>query len=106
MDPLRARHPHDAWKTVVNDGIKAFNAQIGRRPRKLPMWIMLSGAPKQSDGKSCGYCVMKYMKDICKDSSLDFRNKYRARRKDTYTQMELDEVREELASHVLEWLFD
>ncbi|PQQ17856.1 hypothetical protein Pyn_24435 [Prunus yedoensis var. nudiflora] len=54
-------------------GIKAFNAQIGRRPRKLPMWIMLS---------------------------------YRARRKDTYTQMELDEVREELASHVLEWLFD
>ncbi|PQQ18057.1 hypothetical protein Pyn_05764 [Prunus yedoensis var. nudiflora] len=27
------------------------------------------------------------------------------RRKDTYTQMEL-EVREELATHVLEWLFD
>ncbi|XP_021812803.1 uncharacterized protein LOC110755823 isoform X2 [Prunus avium] len=27
---------------------------------------------------------------------------YRARRKDTYTQMELDEVREELATHVLE----
>ncbi|PQQ15699.1 imidazole glycerol phosphate synthase hisHF chloroplastic-like [Prunus yedoensis var. nudiflora] len=33
-------------------------------------------------------------------------NEYGARRKDTYTQMELDEVREELASHVLEWLFD
>ncbi|CAL9001003.1 unnamed protein product [Prunus brigantina] len=106
MDPLGARHPHDAWKTVVNDGIKAFNAQIGRRPRKLPTWIMLSGAPKQNDGKSCGYCVMRYMKDICQDSSLEFRNKYRARRRDTYTQMELDEVREELASHVLEWLFD
>ncbi|BFG35046.1 hypothetical protein CerSpe_213200 [Prunus speciosa] len=36
---------------------------------------------------------------------LDFEIQYRAR-KDTYTQMELDEVREELASHVLEWLFD
>ncbi|CAL8988611.1 unnamed protein product [Prunus brigantina] len=34
-----------------------------------------------------------------------FKEHYRARR-DTYTQMELDEVREELASHVLEWLFD
>ncbi|KAH0987949.1 hypothetical protein GBA52_015126 [Prunus armeniaca] len=27
---------------------------------------------------------------------------YRARRKDTYTQMQLDEVREELATHVLD----
>ncbi|KAL6272413.1 hypothetical protein ACE6H2_023105 [Prunus campanulata] len=42
MDPLGARHPHDAWKAVVNDGIKAFNAQIGRQPRRLPAWIMLS----------------------------------------------------------------
>ncbi|KAL6289191.1 hypothetical protein ACE6H2_006701 [Prunus campanulata] len=32
--------------------------------------------------------------------------KYRARRNSTYTHMELDEVREELATHVLEWLFD
>ncbi|KAH0987707.1 hypothetical protein GBA52_014884 [Prunus armeniaca] len=34
--------------------------------------------------------------------------KYRARRKDMYTQMklELDEVREELATHVLKWIFD
>ncbi|VVA38858.1 PREDICTED: PRUPE_7G026800 [Prunus dulcis] len=73
MDPLGARHSQDAWKTVLNNGIKAFNAQIRGRPRKLSTWIMFS---------------------------------YRARRKDTYTQMELDEVREELATHVLEWLFD
>ncbi|PQM33928.1 uncharacterized protein Pyn_17635 [Prunus yedoensis var. nudiflora] len=38
--------------------------------------------------------------------ALKLAKRYRARRKDTYTQMELDEVREELASHVQEWLFD
>ncbi|ONH94713.1 hypothetical protein PRUPE_7G026800 [Prunus persica] len=64
MDPLGARHPQDAWKAVLNNGIKAFNAQIKRRTCKLPTWIMFSGAPKQSDGKSCGYFVMRYMKDI------------------------------------------
>ncbi|PQQ19950.1 hypothetical protein Pyn_18830 [Prunus yedoensis var. nudiflora] len=31
---------------------------------------------------------------------------YRARRNNTYTHIGLDEVQEELAIHVLEWLFD
>ncbi|PQQ05226.1 E3 ubiquitin-protein ligase BRE1-like 1 [Prunus yedoensis var. nudiflora] len=31
---------------------------------------------------------------------------YRARRNNTYTHIGLDEVQEELATHVLEWLFD
>ncbi|XP_034227574.1 uncharacterized protein LOC117636955 [Prunus dulcis] len=79
MDPLGARYPHDIWKRI--------------------------GAPKQADGKTCGYCVMRYMKEICEDSSLAFRTKYASRRKKVfYTQMELDKVRDEWAHHVLEWI--
>ncbi|CAB4313448.1 unnamed protein product [Prunus armeniaca] len=39
-------------------GIKQFNAEKGRGLRRPPTWIMLSGAPKQANGKTCGYCVM------------------------------------------------
>ncbi|KAH0976954.1 hypothetical protein GBA52_026673, partial [Prunus armeniaca] len=69
-------------------GIKQFNAEKGRGLRRPPTWIMLSillnaecilcimyGAPKQANGKTCGYCVMRYMKEICEDSSLAFRTK-------------------------------
>ncbi|PQQ04178.1 uncharacterized protein Pyn_14040 [Prunus yedoensis var. nudiflora] len=60
MDPLGARHPHDAWKTVWDQSFQCAN------------WETNLGAPKQSDGKSCGYFVMRYMKDICKDLPLNF----------------------------------
>ncbi|CAL2259006.1 unnamed protein product [Prunus armeniaca] len=56
-------------------GIKQFNAEKGRGLRRPPTWIMLSGAPKQADGKACGYCVMRYVKEICEDSTLAFRTK-------------------------------
>ncbi|VVA33316.1 PREDICTED: PRUPE_7G026800 [Prunus dulcis] len=36
MDPLGVLHPHNVWKPI--------------------------GAPRQADGKTCGYCVMRYMK--------------------------------------------
>ncbi|KAI5334160.1 hypothetical protein L3X38_024293 [Prunus dulcis] len=54
------------------NGIKQFNAEKGRGLRRPPTWIMLSGAPKQANGKTCGYCVMRYMKEICEDSTLAF----------------------------------
>ncbi|CAB4283012.1 unnamed protein product [Prunus armeniaca] len=68
MDPLGACHPHEVWKRI--------------------------GAPKQANGKTCGYCVMWYMKEICEDSTLAFRTKYArsGKKKAFYTQMELDEV--------------
>ncbi|KAH0996445.1 hypothetical protein GBA52_020309 [Prunus armeniaca] len=72
MDPLGARHPHDVWKRIINAGIKQFNAEKGRGLRRPPTWIILSGPSKQADGKTCGYCVMRYMKEICEDSTLAF----------------------------------
>ncbi|KAI5322805.1 hypothetical protein L3X38_031877 [Prunus dulcis] len=106
MDPLGARHSHDVWKRIVNAGIKQFNAEKGKGLRRSSTWIMLSGTPKQADGKTCGYCVMRYIKVICEDSSLAFRTKYARSGKDKefYTQMKLDEVRDEWACHVLEWI--
>ncbi|CAL9000705.1 unnamed protein product [Prunus brigantina] len=86
MDPLGARHPHDVWKRIVNTGIKQFNAEKGRGLRRPPTWIMLS------------VCV-KFVK--IQPLHFELRN---GKKKAFYTQMELDEVRDEWACHLLEWI--
>ncbi|KAI5316297.1 hypothetical protein L3X38_036004 [Prunus dulcis] len=55
------------------------------------------GAPRQADGKTCDYCVMQYMEDICEHSSFAFQTKYArsGKKKRFYTQTELDEVQDE-----------
>ncbi|BFG30077.1 glycine-rich RNA-binding protein 4 mitochondrial isoform X2 [Prunus yedoensis var. nudiflora] len=49
-----------------------------------------------------GFGFVTYKSDVEAQKALKAMNgRCRARRKDTYTYMELDEVREELATHVL-----
>ncbi|CAL8162394.1 unnamed protein product [Prunus armeniaca] len=73
-----------------------------KRPgRKAPIWKTLPGTPKQPSSVECGYYVMRFMRDIIMDPSLEFEKKF-AKGKDQapYPQAAIDEVRKEWAEFV------
>ncbi|CAL9025223.1 unnamed protein product [Prunus brigantina] len=60
-------------KNMLNNAIKMYNSHIGRQGRKATIWKTLLGTPKQPSSVECGYYVMRFMRDIIMDPSLDLR---------------------------------
>ncbi|BBG96919.1 hypothetical protein Prudu_005880, partial [Prunus dulcis] len=48
----------------------------GRQGHKAPIWKTLQGTPKQPNSVECGYYVMRFMRDIITDPSLEFEKKF------------------------------
>ncbi|PRQ38468.1 putative Ulp1 protease family catalytic domain-containing protein [Rosa chinensis] len=101
MDPLKRRLCTGEWKNIVDNGIKIHNAQLKRQGRKTTTWKNCAGIPEQKTDKDCGYYVMRYMKEIVEDKSLDFFTKWERRGKTTYTQEDIDVVRNEWAKFMV-----
>ncbi|CAL2270856.1 unnamed protein product [Prunus armeniaca] len=102
LDPLpRNRVVDEEGKNIVNSAIKIYNSHIGRSGRKAPIWKTVPGTPKQPSSVECGYYVMRFMRDIIMDPSLEFEKKF-AKGKDQapYPQAAIDEVRKEWAEFV------
>ncbi|CAL8163107.1 unnamed protein product [Prunus armeniaca] len=102
LDPLPGNRVVDEeGKNIVNSALKIYNSHIGRPGRKAPIWKTLPGTPKQPSSVECGYYVMRFMRDIIMDSSLEFEKKF-AKGKDQapYPQAAIDEVRKEWAEFV------
>ncbi|CAL2256472.1 unnamed protein product [Prunus armeniaca] len=102
LDPLPGNRVVDEeGKNIVNSALKIYNSHIGRPSRKAPIWKTLPGTPKQPNSVECGYYVMRFMRDIIMDPSLEFEKKF-AKGKDQapYPQPAIDEVRKEWAEFV------
>ncbi|CAL2248333.1 unnamed protein product [Prunus armeniaca] len=102
LDPLPGNRVVDEeGKNIVNSALKIYNSHIGRPGRKAPIWKTLPGTPKQPSSVECGYYVMRFMRDIIMDPSLEFEKKF-AKGKDQapYPQATIDEVRKEWAEFV------
>ncbi|CAL2271934.1 unnamed protein product [Prunus armeniaca] len=102
LDPLPGNRVVDEeGKNIVNSALKIYNSHIGRPGRKAPIWKTLPGTPKQPSSVECGYYVMRFMRDIIMDPSLEFEKKF-AKGKDQapYPQAAIDEVRKEWAEFV------
>ncbi|XP_042396831.1 uncharacterized protein LOC121986977 [Zingiber officinale] len=71
LDSMSNRNRDDAWKTMVTNGVKMYNASKGIA--KAPGFKQLTGNLKQSGSVECGYCVMRYMKEIveCENPQLE-----------------------------------
>ncbi|XP_042424880.1 uncharacterized protein LOC122012415 isoform X2 [Zingiber officinale] len=97
------RNRDDAWKTMVTNGVKMYNASKGIA--KASGFKQLMGNLKQSGSVECGYCVMRYMKEIveCKNPQLEkmfagtIKNQY-------YNQSQYDEVRSEWSEFIYSYL--
>ncbi|WCJ40461.1 hypothetical protein M5689_021377 [Euphorbia peplus] len=103
FDPLRPRLPAtNEWTDVVNNAVKFYHAQ--KAPKKKVMitvkWTALLGIPKQWNDKTCGYFILRYMRDIVSGKGLPALNKWFKRSGLVYTQPEIDEVRSELAEEI------
>ncbi|KAI5334508.1 hypothetical protein L3X38_024641 [Prunus dulcis] len=76
LDPLpENRVVDDECKNIVNTAIKMYNSHTGRQGRKAPIWKTLQGIPNQPSSVECGYYVMRFMRDIITDPSLEFEKK-------------------------------
>ncbi|XP_040373456.1 uncharacterized protein LOC121052455 [Rosa chinensis] len=103
MDPLKRRLCAGEWKSIVDNSIKIFNAQKARKGRKIIQWKNLAGIPEQTDSKTCGYFVMRYMKEIVEDKNLEYATKWERKSNLAYTQKDIDVVRAEWANHVMKF---
>lgn len=61
----------------------------------------MNGIPPQPSDKECGYFVMRYMRDIIEDKDLSFVSKWERRGNHAYTQEDIDEVRNEWTTFVV-----
>ena len=85
LDPLPGNRVVDEdGKNIVNSALKMYNTHIGRVGRKTPLWKTLPGTPKQPSSVECGYYVMRFMRDIIKDTSLDFEKTVRRKFSDLF----------------------
>ncbi|CAL8174554.1 unnamed protein product [Prunus armeniaca] len=102
LDPLPGNHVVDEeGRNIVNSALKIYNSHIGRPGRKAPIWKTLPGTPKQPSSVECGYYVMRFMRDIIMDPSLEFEKKFaKGKEQAPYPQAAIDEVRNEWADLV------
>ncbi|CAL9017881.1 unnamed protein product [Prunus brigantina] len=102
LDPLpENRVVNEEAKNMVNSAIKIYNSHIGRQGRKAPIWKTLPGTPKQPSSVECGYYVMRFMRDIIMDPSLEFEKTFaKGKEQAPYPQAAIDEVRNEWAEFV------
>ncbi|KAL6213606.1 hypothetical protein ACLB2K_013053 [Fragaria x ananassa] len=105
MDPLKRRLDGSEWPAIVTDSIKMYTGLLRKQPgkKKASPWKPLLGAPIQKDDASCGYYVMRYMKEIVEDNNIDLDKKWGTRAGLTYTAEDIDEIRGEWAEHVLQF---
>ncbi|KAL6219484.1 hypothetical protein ACLB2K_007243 [Fragaria x ananassa] len=94
MDPLKRRLDGSEWPAIVIDSIKMYTGLLRKQPekKKASPWKPLLGAPIQKDDVSCGYYVMRYMKEIVEDNNIDLDKKWGTRAGLTYTAEDIDEI--------------
>ncbi|XP_073158997.1 uncharacterized protein [Henckelia pumila] len=99
LDSSTNRCRDDAWKKIVMNGVKLYNASRGIP--KWPSFKQLTGNLKQSGGVECGYYVMRYMKEIVECEVLRVETMFAGCDKNkAYSQEQFDEVRSEWSEFV------
>ncbi|KAL5569746.1 hypothetical protein UlMin_026321 [Ulmus minor] len=92
MDSMGRKAPNDV-KDAVKLGLRLWNTE-----RKVHSGTFKFQAPQQPGGVECGYYVMHFMKDIVEKHILSTSEK--AFDTKTYSQEEIDELRNEWAVYV------
>ncbi|XP_057773591.1 uncharacterized protein LOC130992851 [Salvia miltiorrhiza] len=94
------------WKAAVDNAMSIFNAHNGKKIKNSAKWDIIKG-PKQPGSTECGFFVMRYMKDIVegfeRDDNISLPSLFT---NVAYSQVEIDEVREEWAKCVLLHVLD
>ncbi|XP_006429639.2 uncharacterized protein LOC102623946 isoform X2 [Citrus sinensis] len=100
LDPMR-QPMHMDLRLLLNNAMARLNVKESASSNKVKVNWATVKAPRQPGNVECGFYVMSYMQDIIADNSVlkeDFFGKK------TYNEEEIDEIRKEWASFVLEKL--
>ncbi|KAK4377206.1 hypothetical protein RND71_003502 [Anisodus tanguticus] len=77
--------------------MQMFTTTVGQRQKwAYSTMVKYVKAPLQPGGTECGYCEMRFMKELMLDSTLMTNNFYV---KHMYSQEELDDIRVEWGLH-------
>ncbi|KAK2665302.1 hypothetical protein Ddye_003876 [Dipteronia dyeriana] len=100
--PYNPRGSMDAFlMNIMQIGLTNYHSHNGNQSDKgFVQWECVQ-VPMQSGNFECGYYVLRFMKDIIADRSVLTENFHGKR---TYTQEEIDEVRDEWTTCFLEYL--
>ncbi|KAM5549788.1 hypothetical protein ABKV19_000950 [Rosa sericea] len=102
MDPLKRRLPIGDWMSIVDTAMRMYNAEKNKQSRSSVHWKNLAGIPPQPNNKECGYFIMRYMRDIIEDKDMSlFPSKWERRGSSQYTQVDIDQVRNEWGKFVV-----
>ncbi|XP_057769420.1 uncharacterized protein LOC130989433 [Salvia miltiorrhiza] len=106
MDPISHRNKDTPWKLVVDTAMNIVNARKGKKFKKTASWEVVKG-PIQPDASQCGFYVMKFMKEIIARYELNAYTSLSSMFKNvkTYTEAEIDDIREEWATFVIKHVF-
>ncbi|XP_073014985.1 uncharacterized protein [Primulina eburnea] len=103
LDSTANRNRGDAWKTIVTNGVRMYNASKGISQK--PCFKQLTGNLKQSGSVECGYCVMRYMKEIVESENPQLEKMFAGSIKNQYfNQSQYDEVRSEWSEFVYSYV--
>ncbi|KAK9177599.1 hypothetical protein WN944_029623 [Citrus x changshan-huyou] len=100
LDPMR-QPMHMDLRLLLNNAMARLNVKESVSSNKVKVNWATVKAPRQLGNVECGFYVMSYMQDIIADNNVlkeDFFGKK------TYNEEEIDEIRKEWASFVLEKL--
>ncbi|KAI3724286.1 hypothetical protein L2E82_36058 [Cichorium intybus] len=90
-------------KQMIETAMVLYSTQIGSIKRVKITWINVV-CPRQPGSTECGYYVLRFMKEVVEGGIEVLKNDFGSG-KSEYTDDDIDDVREEWASFVTNFIF-
>ncbi|KAK9073437.1 hypothetical protein SSX86_007761 [Deinandra increscens subsp. villosa] len=92
------------FKQIVDAAIVLYNVRSGSQKMNKLKWV-ISKCPLQPGSTECGYYVLKFMKEIVRQGVKVLENDNIGGDKNEYTDADFDEIREEWATYVSNFIY-
>ncbi|CAI9304395.1 unnamed protein product [Lactuca saligna] len=104
LDSLRPNNVNSQLKNIIEAAMVLYATQSGSNKKVKLNWINVA-CPRQPGGTECGFYMLKFMKEIVEEGVEVLVNKNVGGGKDMYTDADIDELREEWAYFVTNFIF-
>ncbi|KAK9056189.1 hypothetical protein SSX86_027278 [Deinandra increscens subsp. villosa] len=104
LDSLRPRSVNPQFRQIVDAAIGLYDVQSGSKKMTKLNWVN-SRCPCQPGSTECGYYMLKFMKEIVQQGFEVLENDNIGGNRNEYTNDDFDEIREEWATYVANFIF-
>ncbi|KAI3781281.1 hypothetical protein L2E82_11290 [Cichorium intybus] len=104
LDSLRPSNVNPHLRQIIDAAMVLYAAQSGSNKRLKLNWVNAM-CPRQPGNTECGYYTLKFMKEIVEEGVEVLIDNNVGSGKVHYTDADIDEIREEWASFVANFIF-